>query len=159
MSCLNGEIELMSPSRNHEGIKTLMGGLIEAYAVETGLDMSGYGSWTLKNESKGAGTEPDECYVVGDVSKQTPDLALEVVWTHGGLDKLEIYARLGVREVWIWDQASGIRIFVLREGRYEKVPASEIFPALDIALLASFVGSTNHSRAVRDYLAALRGAG
>jgi Uma2 family endonuclease len=45
----------------------------------------------------------DECYIVGpDQNKEVPDLALEVVWTSGGLDKLEIYRRLGVGEVWIW---------------------------------------------------------
>jgi Uma2 family endonuclease len=58
-----------------------------------------YGAWTLKSPPNQSGLEPDECYLVGDQDKPTPDLAIEVVWTSGGIDKLEIYGRLGIGEV------------------------------------------------------------
>jgi hypothetical protein len=32
-----------------------------------------------------------------DQTRGTSDLAIEVTWTSGGIDKLEVYARLGVR--------------------------------------------------------------
>src|SRR5262245_22136591 len=100
MAYLQGALEIMSPSKAHERIKSYIGMLVEAYALEAGLDLSPYGGWTLKNAPAEAGLEPDECYIVGsDQDKPAPDLAIEVVWTSGGINKLEIYRRLGVQEV------------------------------------------------------------
>lgn len=49
------------------------------------------------------GAEPDECYVFGeDPDPERPDLAIEVIWISGGMNKLEIYRALGVAEVWHW---------------------------------------------------------
>jgi Uma2 family endonuclease len=47
---LEGVLELMSPSRNHEQDKTLVARLVEAYAEELGIDLVGMGSWTLKRK-------------------------------------------------------------------------------------------------------------
>jgi len=153
---LEGVMELMSPSKDHERIKSYIGRLIEAYALERGIDLSPYGAWTLKNAPKQSGLEPDECYLVGDQSKDTPDLAIEVVWTSGGIDKLEIYRRLGVREVWIW-QDSQIEVHVLRQQRYELVEKSALFPDLDVPLLATFLDRPTALQAVRAFREALRG--
>ncbi|MEG4506483.1 Uma2 family endonuclease [Microcoleus sp. F6_B4] len=35
--------------------------------------------------------------------KAIPDLAIEVVFTSGGIDKLQLYKRLGIPEVWFWE--------------------------------------------------------
>ncbi len=64
---------------------------------------------TLKSPPSQSGLKPDECYLVGDQDKAVPVLAIEVVWTSGGIDKLEIYKRLGVGEVWFW-KASRIEV-------------------------------------------------
>jgi Uma2 family endonuclease len=98
---LEGVLELTSPSRDHERIKTKLARLVETYSDELGLGLEGYGSWTLKKEKEERGLEPDECYSIGHAG-EGPDLAIEVVWTAGGLDRLEIYRGLGVREVWVW---------------------------------------------------------
>lgn len=92
---LEGAMELVSPSRDHERLKSYIGCLIEAYALERDVDLSPYSAWTLRKEPRAAGLEPDECCIVGaDQRAERPDLAIEVVWTSGGLDKLEIYGRL-----------------------------------------------------------------
>ena len=52
MAYLQGALELMSPSQDHEGIKKLIARLLEAYAEERGLTLEGFGSMTLK-ESRG----------------------------------------------------------------------------------------------------------
>jgi Uma2 family endonuclease len=156
MAYLEGALELMSPSKDHERIKSYIGCLIEAYALERGIDLSPYGAWTLKSAPKKSGLEPDECYLVGDQSKDTPDLAIEVVWTSGGIDKLEIYRRLGVREVWIW-QDSQIEVHVLRQQRYELAEKSALFPDLDVPLLASFLDRPTALQAVKAFREALRG--
>jgi Uma2 family endonuclease len=156
MAYLEGALELMSPSKDHERIKSYIGCLIEAYALERGIDLSPYGAWTLKSAPEKSGLEPDECYLVGDQNKDTPDLAIEIVWTSGGIDKLEIYRRLGVREVWIW-QDSQIEVHVLRQQRYELVEKSALFPDLDVPLLASFLDRPTALQAVKAFREALRG--
>jgi Uma2 family endonuclease len=156
MAYLEGALELMSPSKDHERIKSYIGRLIEAYALERGIDLSPYGAWTLKSPPKQGGLEPDECYLIGDQSKDTPDLAIEVVWTSGGIDKLEIYRRLGVGEVWVW-QDSRIEVHVLRGQRYQRAERSGLFPDLDVKLLASFLDRETALQAVKAFREALGG--
>lgn len=154
---LDGALELTSPSRDHERIKSYLGRLIEAYALERGVDLSPYGSWTLRSAPKASGIEPDECYIIGsDQRAERPDLAIEVDWTSGGLDKLEIYRRLAVAEVWTWRDGE-VSIRVLRDGAYERVEHSEKLPGIDVRLLASFLDHPTAMQAVRAFRAALRG--
>lgn len=158
MAYSNGAIELMSPSVSHEGIKTTIARLLEAYADERGLELNGFGSWTLKNAPKEKGLEPDECYVLGAPQKEIPDLAIEVVWTSGGLNKLEIYRALGVGEVWLWERGAGITVHVLRDGGYHPAPKSALLPDLDLTLLERFLHGPSQSQSVRAFRAALRDA-
>lgn len=151
-----GALELMSPSKDHERIKSCIGCLVMTYALERGIDLSPYGSWTLKSAPKGAGAEPDECYIVGqDQAREVPDLVIEVAWTAGGLDKLEIYRRLGIGEVWLWRDGR-IGIHVLRRGSYGRVRRSTVLPDLDVELLASFLDHPTTVQAVQAFRRALR---
>jgi Uma2 family endonuclease len=152
---LEGAMELMSPSKDHERIKSYLGRLVEAYALERGVDLSPYGAWTLNSPQKQSGLEPDECYLVGDQGKEIPDLAIEVVWTSGGIDKLEIYRRLGIGEVWFWKE-SRIEVHVLRQLDYERTDRSRLFPDLDLELLGSFLDRPTALQAVRAFRDALR---
>lgn len=152
---LEGAMELMRPSKEHERIKAFIGRLIETYALERGVDLSPYGAWTLKAAPRQSGLEPDECYLVGDQTRDIPDLAIEVVWTSGGIDKLEIYRRLGVGEVWVWKE-SAITVHVLRENRYEQTAQSGLFPDLDVNLLAGFLQQPTVLQAVTAFREALR---
>jgi Uma2 family endonuclease len=153
---LDGVLELMSPSKDHERNKSFIGRLLEAYALERGIDLSPYGSWTLKHAPRKSGVEPDECYIVGaDQGRDRPDLAIEVVWTSGGIDKLEIYHRLGIGEIWFWKEGR-IEVHVLRGGQYESVKRSSLFPDLDIELLCSFLDRPTALQAVRAFRDALK---
>lgn len=157
ISYLDGVMELMSPSKDHERIKSYIGRLVEAFALARGLDLSPYGSWTLKKAPKKAGVEPDECYLLGsDQTRETPDLVIEVIWTSGGIDKLEAYRRLGVREVWFWKD-DAVQIHVLQNETYELAKESPGLPGLDLALLVSFLEHPTAMQAVRAYRAALGG--
>jgi len=73
-------------------------------------------------------------------------------------DKLEIYARLGVGEIWFWRQ-DRIEVYCLREGRHEPSERSGIFPHLDVALLASFLDRPTVLQAVRAFRDALTSSG
>ncbi|MBA3397840.1 MAG: Uma2 family endonuclease [Deltaproteobacteria bacterium] len=133
---LEGELELMSPSLDHEMIKSRIRQLVEAYAAHRAIDLWPIGSWTIRSAPAKRGAEPDECYTVGDPrTKSVPDLAIEVVWTSGGIDKLEIYRGLGVGEVWFWREGR-IDVHVLRDGRYHASDVSVLLPGLDVSLVA-----------------------
>lgn len=151
---LEGELEIMSPSRTHEALKTLIARLLEAYADETGLVFEGYGSLTMRNAPKLRGIEPDECYAVG-AAKESPDLAVEVIWTHGGLDKLNVYRGLGVNEVWIWKKEE-LKAYELRGGAYVEISQSVVIPGLSPSFIAGFLDCETQTEAVRTLRAALR---
>jgi Uma2 family endonuclease len=136
LTYLDGELELMTPSVNHEGRKTRLGRLIEAYAELSGIPLEGFGSWTLRSELKRRGVEADECYLLGPLSgpPELPDFAIEVVWTRGGIDKLEVYRGFGVSEVWIW-QDRQLRFYVLGNDGYRVAVRSRFLPGLDPRLI------------------------
>jgi Uma2 family endonuclease len=152
---IDGVLELMSPSLDHEGIKTIIGRLLETWALETDIELNGFGSWTLKNQIRSRALEPDECYSVGTGRPTRPDLAIEVIWTSGGIDKLEVYRGLDVGEVWIW-RARRIEVHVLADERYERREGSALFPDLDLAELARHIDAENQTNAVRRYRDTLR---
>ena len=155
MAYLEGALELMSPAKDHERVKSYIGCLVEAYALECGIDLSPYGAWTLKHAPKQAGAEPDECYILGsDQGRERPDLVIEVIWTTGGIDKLEIYRRLGIGEVWFWKDGR-IEVHVLAKDGSAEAAQSRVFPELDLALMSSFFDRPTVLQAVRAYRDAL----
>ena len=78
-----------------------------------------------------------------------------MIFTSGGVDKLNVYRKLGVREVWYWEDGR-IEVHVLRGTRYERAARSEALAGIDLKQLASFLDRPTASRAIRDYVAALR---
>ncbi|MEZ4269392.1 MAG: Uma2 family endonuclease [Myxococcota bacterium] len=154
ISYLDGVIEFMSPSQPHEGIKGVIGRLVEAFCFFHDIEFSTYGSWTLKKAKAEAGVEPDECYVFGTEKATRPHLAIEVIWTWGGLRKLEIYRRLGVQEVWVWDKGQ-LEAHVLDGDTYRLAVSSSVLPGIDLAQLVSHLDHPTTSQAVRAYRAEL----
>jgi Uma2 family endonuclease len=134
---LDGVIELMSPSRRHEIRKTIIGSLLEIYFQEKRIRYFPLGSTTFRKQAKRGGVEPDESYCLG-IEKEIPDLAIEVVVTSGGIDKLEVYKRLGVAEVWFF-RNNQFAVYHLRGESYELVAKSELLPNLDLSILAQYV--------------------
>jgi Uma2 family endonuclease len=155
LTYLEGTLEIRSPSRDHELLKTLLARLLEAWADEAGVDLEGIGSTTFRKEAEERGLEPDECYCVGEL-RELPDFAIEVVVSSGLLDKLDVYAGLGIAEVWVLKD-DALSVYRLVSGAYRQEGASECLPALDLAHLASFVRvGAKQSAAVRAYRAELR---
>jgi Uma2 family endonuclease len=156
LAYLEGAIEIMTPSRPHESLKSMVGRLVEVWCLENDIEFSPYGSWTLEKKEKASGIEPDECYVFGVVREpERPDLAIEVVWTSGGVKKLDIYCNLGVREVWFWRRGK-LTAHVLRGDAYEEVSDSEVLPGIDLTELAQYLDRPTASQAIREYRTALR---
>jgi Uma2 family endonuclease len=155
ISYLEGELEIMSPGQDHEIIKSRIGRLLEAWCMDRGIEFEAVGSWTLKNERKQGGAEADESYIFGTTKPSRPHLAIEVEWTHGGIDKLAIYEKLGVEEVWFWRKGI-LEIYILTDGKFRETQRSRLLPELDLELLVSMLDRDTLSQAVRDFRKALR---
>ncbi len=152
----DGRLEIRRPSKAHEFLKSLIGRLVEVYCLEVGVEFSTFGSWTLEDQDVKHGVEPDECYVFGPARVTVrPDLAIEVVWTSGGLSKLDAYRAFGVREVWFWRRGV-ITPYVLRDDTYVETAASEVLPGIGLVQLAGFLDRPTTSEAMRAYRDVLR---
>jgi Uma2 family endonuclease len=155
---LDGVIEIVSPSRRHERGKTQIGTFLEIYFTETETEYFPMGSTTLRKPEKKAGGEPDESYCIG-TDKEFPDLVIEVVLTSGGINRLDLFRRLGAREVWFW-QNNQFKLYHLREETptqfastfgYELITSSELLPDLDINLLVECVQNPNPLAAAKEF--------
>lgn len=149
LSYLEGTLEIMATSNEHEEIKTTISMLMEAYFQETRTRFHGIGSATFRKEAKHRGLEPDECYCLGG-KKEIPDIAIEVVLTSGNIDKLEIYKGLGVQEVWFWKN-NQFSLYTLQEEKYEEITRSSLLPNLDFFLLAGYVKPNEQYDAVMEF--------
>lgn len=152
---LAGDLEVMSPSDQHESEKTMLARLLEAYAEERDLVFNGFGSTTFRERAKERGLEPDECYVLQAVPHpRRPDIALEVVFTSWRLDKLEVYRGLEIPEVWVRSDER-LELHVLVDEGYEVRSKSALLPELDLELLTSFVTRGDQVQGVKEYRRAL----
>ena len=109
----------------------------------------------MRRAVRARGVEPDECYVLGTHKPQRPDFAIEVMWTTGGIDKLDVYQGIGVPEVWRW-QDGKVEVHALRGHHYERISRSELLPELDPELLAELSTWEDQSGAVRALRARIR---
>lgn len=133
ISYFDGCIELMTIGEQHEIIKTILGFLLELYFCEMGINFIPVGSATREDKTKGVSFEPDESYYIGE-KKEHPDLAIEVVMTSGGKNKLERYKRFNISEVWFWEN-NQLSLYRLGEDNYESISRSNLLPGLDLDLL------------------------
>lgn len=127
---LRGTLELMSPSRDHETVKMKLAAIVQAYLEHLDIPYVPVGAWLLKRTADQVGVEPDDSYVLDDPKKDRPDLAIEIIWTSGGVDKLAIYARIGVPEIWFWESGA-LTFFVLDNGQYTQCEQSVCVPGFD----------------------------
>ncbi|MDJ0687031.1 MAG: Uma2 family endonuclease [Xenococcaceae cyanobacterium MO_188.B32] len=96
-------------------------------------------STTLTN-SPLAGKEPDVSFAFGE-RKSTPDLAIEVVYSSGGITDLEKYKYLGVKEVWFW-QNNEMSFYKLVDSSYNEIHKSNYLPKLTPLFLVKFVNTS-----------------
>jgi Uma2 family endonuclease len=155
MTYFEGALEIMTTSREHEVNKKQIARLLELFCLERDIPLYGYGGMTFKKKELGSGFEPDECYCRG-TDRLTPDIALEVVISHPLLDKLKVYRKFEVREVWVFEEAA-FKVFALRDGRYELCPASEVFPEVDLVAIARMALMPDQHAALRAFRDELRG--
>lgn len=126
-----GTIEILMPGRDHEIFSRIIGYLVTTFLVEQGIFFQPTGAMTQEKE-RVVSAQADESYCIGSI-KPIPDLAIEVVFTSGGLSKLERYKVLGVTEVWFWEDGL-FTLHRLREGGYDRINQSQL-PGLNTLTL------------------------
>lgn len=132
----DGEIIIVSPGRNHERIAEIINYLIVAYCRKYNILYYPFGSTTLKNPPL-AGKEPDVSFAFGE-DKDLPDLAVEVVFSSGGIANLQKYRVLGIPEVWIW-QNKAIAFYQLENNDYQVIDRSKYLSKLESTNIISFI--------------------
>jgi Uma2 family endonuclease len=148
---LDDQIEIMTTSLRHEELKERIGSLVLDFVYEREIEVFPHGHATLQRLGL-AGAEPDCSWCFG-VQKQWPDVVLEIALTSGGLDKLEIYRRFAIPEVWFW-RRDRLEIWHLRaDGDAYEGPArtSQALPAFDVALLERCIALPTWREARRAY--------
>jgi Uma2 family endonuclease len=138
-------IEILMPGRAHETVSRFIGFLISLFCLENNIEFEPTGSMTQQREGE-VSVKPDESYSFG-ISKPTPDLVIEVIFTSGSPKKLQRYQALEIPEVWFW-QDGVFSLYHLRDRNYEAISHSEIpeLASLDIDLLTRCVLMAQTSR-------------
>jgi Uma2 family endonuclease len=145
-----GNLEIMSPSTEHESIVYYIGLLVAVFAEEAGVDLYGAGSTTFDREDLERGFEPDACFYVRNAQRvrgkpridlsldPPPDLVIDVDITSPSLDKFPIYARANIPEIWRHD-GERLAVFEPRGEEYIEVAGSSTLPSLTSEALSKFI--------------------
>jgi Uma2 family endonuclease len=151
-----GTLEIMSPLWEHENPAYMLGRFVDVLVEELRVPCRPGGSVTLRRRRKSRGLEPDQCYWIASAGRlqgkqhldlrvdPPPDLAIEVDVTHSSLNRMRIYAALGVPEVW-HVTSQGLTFNILEGGACQIRAHSLSFPLLASADLAGFLSQLGHT--------------
>lgn len=160
-----GKLEIMTPLPEHETHKRLLGRLVEATTEVLGIEIYSLGSTNWSRQDLQKGIEPDEAYYITheptmrgkrqiDLTRdRTPDLAIEIDITSSSLDRLSIYAALGINEIWRFD-GDNLTIYILQNGTYHPQEQSRQFPMLtrtDILYFLNKRGQIGENALIREF--------
>ncbi|MDV3000778.1 MAG: hypothetical protein N5P05_002384 [Chroococcopsis gigantea SAG 12.99] len=160
-----GALEIMTPLPEHEINKGFLGRLVQTATEVSGLEVLSLCSTTLSRSDLQKGIEPDECYyITNEVLVRNkidfdfnvdpvPDLAIEVDITSSSLNRLGIYAALGVGEIWRFD-GENLWIYCLESGSYGEREGSKILPILSKSMILEFLmrrGEVGENALVREF--------
>lgn len=146
-----GRLEFRTTSPEHERLKRWLSRLLETIAEEYNMPIAPFGSMTFRRPELDRGLEPDECYWIAherdvrnlDAWEPTrdppPDLVIEIEVSRSALDRMGIYAAMGVPEVWRFDGET-FHIHLQQGDRtYQEAEASPTFPGLPTGGIVPFV--------------------
>ncbi len=134
-----GRLEIMVLSLKHENLKKILAMLFERLAEILEIEIFAAGSTTFQREDLARGFEPDECYYVQNAALMRgkdsvdlsfdppPDLTIEIDIKNSSLNRMSIFAEVGIPEVWRYDGEKLI-IYLLKRGDYGESSQSSALP-------------------------------
>jgi Uma2 family endonuclease len=157
-------LEIISPSRAHAKERWLLGRFVDILTEELEIPCLCLGSTTWREKRVNRGLEPDDCFYLGADAEELcdrginlkvdppPDLAIEIEISRSALDRVEIYAALGIPELWRFN-GQVLRVARLQKnGAYRKAAKSRTFPFLpldEVGRLVTMGTTMVHSRWAR----------
>ena len=164
-----GRMEIVSPKPIHERPIEILHRLVMAISDQLDIDIESLGSTTLKKQMREAGAEPDASFYVQNAAvihgyldldlahDPPPDLVIESDHTSSSLDKFDIYARLGVPEIWrVFSQQ--VSFWLLSGTTYLEAEHSHSFPFLTVQILNEYLeqgllsGERRAAKAFREWI-------
>jgi len=144
-----GTLEITMPSEEHEYLRAMFELFIRILVEELDLKIKTMGSTTLNYPNLQRGAEPDNAYYIHhqpQVAGKTvylaldppPDLVIEIDIAHTDIDKLSLYADMGVPEFWRHN-GQILRIYLLQNQQYAESEKSLIFPNIPKSRLYEFL--------------------
>ena len=150
----NGVLEMMAPKREHENIGCLIGRLVETYSEVKNIEIISVASVTVKRSDLSKAFEADESYYVHNAGRllskreldfstdPAPDLVVEVEMTSSAINKLQLFAAMGVLEVWRHD-GHRLQMYELCDGVYRQITSSLQLPGLDATQVNEVLSQRN----------------
>lgn len=147
-----GILEMMSPKRQHENLGRLIGRMVEAYSEARDIEIISLKSITVKRSDLMKAFEADESYYVAHAARllekeeidfeidPPPDLVIEVEITASAINKMQLFAKMQVPEVWRHD-GQCLQMFLLAEGNYTLIESSKQLPGLQASLMNQILAS------------------
>lgn len=145
---------MMSPKREHEKIGCLIGRMIETYSEVKSIEIISVASVTVKRSDLSKAFEADESYYVRNAGHlltkkeldfsidPAPDLVVEVGMTSSAINKMQLFAAMGVLEVWRHD-GHRLQMTELVDGVYQPIPSSLQLPGLTAAQVDEVLSQRN----------------
>jgi Uma2 family endonuclease len=147
-----GVLEITSPLAEHQMPADVLARFVLIAAEELRLPVRAGGSSTLRRRRRQRGIEPDKCWWIANAHRlqgriridlrrdPPPDLAVEVDITSSSLNRIGIYATLGIREIWcLHNDILTFHVFDTPTGTYQVQTHSLAFPMISSADLAGFL--------------------
>ncbi len=146
----SGMLEIMTPLMPHENSNRLIEVFVGVLCEELGLEIKRTGSLTLTRDDLKRGSEPDSSYYIQNErlvrdreqidleSDPPPDLVLEVEYSRSKIDKLSLYAAMGIPEFWRYN-GSVLRVYKLEAGQYIESSASLAFAPVPVKEIPRFI--------------------
>jgi len=146
----SGIVEIMTPLIPHENSNRLIEVFVGVLCEELGLEIKRTGSLTLTRDDLERGGEPDSSYYIQNESlvrgkenidlavDPPPDLVLEVEYSRSRIDKLILYASMGIPEFWRYN-GSVLKIYQLQAGQYVESSQSLTFEPIKVAKIPQFL--------------------
>ena len=145
-----GKLEIMTPLDTRKKYSELLGRFVQTLTDELNFEICSLGSLTCKRKDLACGLEPDQCYYIQNEDvvwekeeielnqDPPPDLVLDIDVTRSAIDRLSLYASLGVPEVWRYD-GNRLIIYQLESQEYAERDVSPTFPFLSQVEMLRFL--------------------
>jgi len=141
-----GALELVTPSMPHEEDAGTIARIVDIVSAMLAVPIRNVGSTTFRRRDLHRGFEPDASFYIQNEPRireqrevdltvdPPPDLVLEMEMSGSALNKLALFARMGIPEVWRCD-GERVTIRILEQGGYRESQVSLALPVLTSEIL------------------------